>query len=235
MVEKPKGTDQPPQLSREEAIAIMKGGLGAAELALVASFCAPLYWVNRIDVRQIEVKNGSAFFLDAGEGPFDTFSNTTDELHLGTGNNTVVNNNGVVYGNTGNDTITAAAGSQTIHTGGGNDVITAGAGNDAIYSDHPTGVTSSTQVNYAHGDGTDTVFGFLQGTDSINISRLAGYVDPVVSISQVSGQTETDVHMTWYATQPVQGQPLPAHVDADMFLSGVLLTAFNQNQDYHVV
>jgi Ca2+-binding RTX toxin-like protein len=165
----------------------------------------------------------------------DTFSNTTDELHLGTGNNTVINNNGVVYGNTGNDTITAAAGSQTIHTGGGNDVVTAGAGNDAIYSDHPTGVTSSTQVNYAHGDGTDTIFGFLQGTDSINISRLAGYVDPVVSISQVSGQTETDVHMTWYATQPVQGQPLPTHVDADMFLSGVLLTTFAQNHDYHVV
>jgi hypothetical protein len=62
--------DQSPPLSREEAIAIMKGGLGEAELALAASFCAPLYWVNRIDVRQIEVKNGSAFFLDAGEGPF---------------------------------------------------------------------------------------------------------------------------------------------------------------------
>jgi hypothetical protein len=62
--------DLPPPLSREEAIAIMKGGLGRAELALVASFCAPLYWVNRVDTRQIEVKNGSAFFLDAGEGPF---------------------------------------------------------------------------------------------------------------------------------------------------------------------
>jgi len=48
----------------------MKGGLGEAELALVASFCAPLYWVNSIDVRQIEVKNGSAFFLDAGKGSF---------------------------------------------------------------------------------------------------------------------------------------------------------------------
>jgi hypothetical protein len=60
----------PPSLTREEAIAIMRGGLGEAELALVASFCAPLYWVNPIDVRQIEVKNGSAFFLDAGTGPF---------------------------------------------------------------------------------------------------------------------------------------------------------------------
>ena len=67
---KKSSDDQPPPPSREEAIAIMKGGLGNAELALAASFCAPLYWVNRIDVRQIEVKNGSAFFLNAGEGPF---------------------------------------------------------------------------------------------------------------------------------------------------------------------
>jgi hypothetical protein len=62
--------EQPPPLSREEAIAIMKGGLGEAELALAASFCAPLYWINRIDFRLIEVRNGSAFFLDAGKGPF---------------------------------------------------------------------------------------------------------------------------------------------------------------------
>ena len=64
---KKSSDDQPPPPSREEAIAIMKGGLGKAELALAASFCVPLYWVNRIDVRQIEVKNGSAFFLNAGE------------------------------------------------------------------------------------------------------------------------------------------------------------------------
>jgi hypothetical protein len=62
--------DQPPPLTREQAIAIMKGGLGEAELALAASFCAPLYWVNRIDFRQIEVRNGTAFFLNAGEGAF---------------------------------------------------------------------------------------------------------------------------------------------------------------------
>ena len=46
MVKNSKGSNEPPQLSREEAIAIMKGGLGDAELALVASFCAPLYWVT---------------------------------------------------------------------------------------------------------------------------------------------------------------------------------------------
>jgi hypothetical protein len=64
------GDQQTPPLSREEAIAIMKGGLGEAELALATSFCAPLYWINRPDRRQIEVRNGSAFFVDAGNGPF---------------------------------------------------------------------------------------------------------------------------------------------------------------------
>jgi hypothetical protein len=53
-----------------------EGRLGEAELALAASFCAPLYWVNRIDARQIEVKNGGAFFLDAGDGPFGVTART---------------------------------------------------------------------------------------------------------------------------------------------------------------
>jgi hypothetical protein len=35
------------QLTIEEAKAIMHGGLGKAELELVTSFCAPLYWAIR--------------------------------------------------------------------------------------------------------------------------------------------------------------------------------------------
>jgi hypothetical protein len=163
----------------------------------------------------------------------DTFVNTAYELHLGTGNNTVINSTGNVYGGTGNDTIEAAA-NTTIHTGGGLDVVNSAPNSSAqIYFDHPTGVTSAAQLNYGYGDGTDNIYTFLQGSDSVNISRLAGYVDPVVSISQSSGNT--DVHMTWYVTTPVQGQPLPSHVDADIFLHGVLLTTFTQNHDYHVV
>ncbi len=68
------GLDKPidisAQLTMEEAIAIMKGGLGKAELEIVSSFCAPLYWVYLDENRQILTKNGSAYFLNAGKGPF---------------------------------------------------------------------------------------------------------------------------------------------------------------------
>ena len=178
-----------------------------------------------------DVVLGSPVIVGSNFG--DTFTNTADELHLGTGNNTVVNNTGIVYGNTGNDIIIGTTGADTIHTGGGLDQVTGGLGNDTIYFDHPTGVTSAAQLNYSFGDGTDTINTFLQGSDSINISRLAGHVDPVVSLSQTGG--DTDVHVTWYTTAPVQGQPLPAHSDADIMLHGILLTTFAQNQDYHVV
>jgi hypothetical protein len=36
------------------------------------------------------------------------------------------------------------------------------------------------------------------------------------------------VHIAWYDTAGVN------HVDADIILHGVLMTAFNQNQDYHL-
>jgi hypothetical protein len=36
---------------------------------------------------------------------------------------------------------------------------------------------------------------------SFNFARIAGKADPVVSISQVNGNT--DVHLTWYDTTPV--------------------------------
>jgi hypothetical protein len=63
--------DITPQLSREEAIAIMRGGLGEAELALAGSFCAPLYWVTgRMPDRSPIAQNGTAFFVNAGQGVF---------------------------------------------------------------------------------------------------------------------------------------------------------------------
>lgn len=52
-----------------EAIALMSGGLGKAEVELAASFTAPLFWLLRGKHGET-IKNGSVFFLDAGEGVF---------------------------------------------------------------------------------------------------------------------------------------------------------------------
>ncbi len=49
----------------------MAAGLGRAELEFVASITAPLYWVSpAADSVGLIARNGSAFFLDAGDGPF---------------------------------------------------------------------------------------------------------------------------------------------------------------------
>jgi hypothetical protein len=48
----------------------MAGGLGRAELEFATSLCAPLFWPIRTGDDQIRTRNGTAFFLDAGEGVF---------------------------------------------------------------------------------------------------------------------------------------------------------------------
>lgn len=53
----------------EEAKAILRAGLGRAELEFITSITAPLYWVWQEGDR-LQVRNGSCFFLDAGEGVF---------------------------------------------------------------------------------------------------------------------------------------------------------------------
>jgi hypothetical protein len=55
----------------EEAIAVIRGGLGKAELEFIGSLTAPLFWILRDSSSGHEmVKNGSLFFLDAGKGAF---------------------------------------------------------------------------------------------------------------------------------------------------------------------
>jgi hypothetical protein len=48
------------------------------------------------------------------------------------------------------------------------------------------------------------------------------------TLSQANGNSV--VHIRWYATAPVNGQPLSAHQDADVILNGVLLNSFVLNQ-----
>lgn len=58
------------EFTEEQAKAIMGAGLGRAELETVTSFAAPLFWVIRDADKEPSVRNGTAFFLDAGHGVF---------------------------------------------------------------------------------------------------------------------------------------------------------------------
>lgn len=65
----------PSSLTIEEAKKIMSAGLGKAELEFATSITAPLYWVIKEGDSNFKVRNGSAFFLDVGEGPFGVTAN----------------------------------------------------------------------------------------------------------------------------------------------------------------
>lgn len=53
-----------------EALAIIRGGLGKAELEFIGSVATPVFWVMRDGHGREMLKNGSLFFLDAGQGAF---------------------------------------------------------------------------------------------------------------------------------------------------------------------
>ncbi len=55
---------------QKEALALIRGGLGKAELETIGSMVTPIFWVMRDGRGNEKVKNGSLFFLDAGEGAF---------------------------------------------------------------------------------------------------------------------------------------------------------------------
>jgi hypothetical protein len=65
----------PPIADEQEARAIVAAGLGRAELEFATSLTAPLYWIIREDENRYRVRNGSAFFLDAGAGVFAVTAN----------------------------------------------------------------------------------------------------------------------------------------------------------------
>ncbi|MGD1035609.1 MAG: serine protease [Roseiarcus sp.] len=59
----------PSEETREEAKRLVAAGLRKAEVELVALFAAPIFWVLRTDEGEF-LKNGTTFFLDAGQGVF---------------------------------------------------------------------------------------------------------------------------------------------------------------------
>ncbi|MGB4057259.1 MAG: hypothetical protein WBK77_04165 [Alphaproteobacteria bacterium] len=58
------------QIDEAEVRRIMTAGLGRAELEFATSVCTPLFWVMREENGSVRVRNGTAFFLDAGEEVF---------------------------------------------------------------------------------------------------------------------------------------------------------------------
>jgi hypothetical protein len=64
----PLGSEPDPAFS-EEAKALIRRGLGKAEIEFAASVTAPLFWYFRDD-SGVKFKNGTTFFLDAGLGVF---------------------------------------------------------------------------------------------------------------------------------------------------------------------
>src|SRR5271166_6530579 len=63
---------QPDEAQLQEAIALVRAGLGEAEIKIAASYTTPLFWTLRnSDDDEIEfMKGGSAFFIDTGECVF---------------------------------------------------------------------------------------------------------------------------------------------------------------------
>ncbi|WLC07303.1 VCBS domain-containing protein [Bradyrhizobium elkanii] len=215
--------------SAGNASTIVHGGAGADTIRMTSS--ETLSYSDAQSGVAIDGINGTAgdalgdFIIGApkivGSNFGDTFTNTAFELHLGTGNNTVTNNTGVVFGGTGNDTITGSSGADIIHTGGGADHLWGGGGSDQFYFDHP-GTNDQATLQYAWGDGGDTIYGFTHGLDTIDIARIAGDPDPTVTVSQASGNTT--VHIAWDASH-----------SAYITLNGVQLSSFIAGQDYHLI
>ena len=54
--------------TREEATKMLQGDFGLAIKELMYSFVAPLLWERLTDNGEVALRNGTAFFLDAGEG-----------------------------------------------------------------------------------------------------------------------------------------------------------------------
>ena len=57
-------------MTRDEAIDLLRGPFGKVIRDTVTSYVAPLCWEALEDDGRIVLRNGTVFFLDAGQGPF---------------------------------------------------------------------------------------------------------------------------------------------------------------------
>lgn len=69
-------------LSKEEAIALVKGSFGEQALKLTANYVAPLFWIWPDGAQSLYVRNGSIFFVDSGKALFAVTTNHVFEEYL---------------------------------------------------------------------------------------------------------------------------------------------------------
>ncbi len=86
------------------------------------------------------------------------------------------NNANSLWGENGNDTIFGAGGNDIIFGGWGNDLIYGGAGNDTITL-NTGGANDADTVFFVAGDGTDTLNGWEDGLDKIDLTGFTGAQD----------------------------------------------------------
>jgi Ca2+-binding RTX toxin-like protein len=84
--------------------------------------------------------------------------------------------------NTAGDNLTGNTGVNILYGYGGADILTGGLGNDSLYLGSDT-VTDT--VNYASGDGTDTVYNFVRGVGG-DILKFTGITAIDVQVSGTS-------------------------------------------------
>lgn len=66
----PQQHDTIEQPTRDQIIAMMRGGLAHAMQRAAANYATPICWIAAVQGRPVILANGSAFMLDCGDGPF---------------------------------------------------------------------------------------------------------------------------------------------------------------------
>ena len=120
--------------------------------------------------------------LDGGESNDLLVSHAgDDELHGGTGNDTLAgqDDDDALYGGAGNDRLFGGAGNDTLDGGEGNDFLVGGGGADAFV--------------FSGASGVDTLFGFTDGEDLIDLSAYALSGFGAVDAMQVGSDVRIDL------------------------------------------
>ena len=128
--------------------------------------------------------------LDGGAG--------SDSLVGGAGNDTIDggDDRDTIDGGVGDDLLSGGAGNDLIYGGAGADTIDGGSGNDFMRGDNTLGPEPGYADTFVfqQGHGDDTIGGFEDGTDTINLSaftNITGFDD--LSISTVNGEVVIDL------------------------------------------